>query len=112
MGVFATLERSILSSHEESAPHNTLILLGHFCSDLPRISIQASAVLQAEASLVSLCHLEPCGFVQEIVVDERLKGVEVVVAGVPKPQRWVEDGKKIGSAQIVSLTVETKQTPT
>ena len=81
-------------------------------SDLPRISVQASAVLQAEASLVSFCHFEPCGFVQEIVVDERLKGVEVVVAGVPKPLRWVKDGKKIGSAQIVSLTVETKQTPT
>ena len=49
--------------------------------------------------------------VENVVMNERLKGVVVVVAGVPLPLVTVENGKKISHSKVVSLAAKTKKMP-
>ena len=74
-------------------------------------SICACAVLQAEASLVSLSNLLPRGDVEKVIVDERLEGVPVIVTRVPEPLTTIKNRLKVGCAQVICLTVEAKETP-
>ena len=72
----------------------------------------AQAVLEAEACLVSLSHLLTCGLVQEVVVNEGLKGVVVVVARVPDPLTSIEDRTKVNCTQVVSQAIKSQEIPT
>ena len=70
--------------------------------DLLLGSTIAQTVLQAEASLVSFSHLLPSGLIQKVVVNEGLKRVEVVVAGVPDPLTSIQNGTEVNCTQVVS----------
>ena len=78
----------------------------------PLGSTIAQAVLEAETCLVSLSHLLTRGLVQEVVVNEGLKGVEVVVARVPDPLTSIKDGTKVNGAQVISQAVKSQEIST
>ena len=74
-------------------------------NSLPSSTI-AQAVLEAEACLVSLGHLLTRGLVQEIVVNEGLKGVVVVMTRVPDPLTSIKDRMKVNRTQVISQAVK------
>ena len=44
-------------------------------------------------------------------MNEGLKGVVVVVAGVPDPLTSIKDGTKVNCTQVVSQAVKSQETP-
>lgn len=62
-------------------------------------SSHAEAVLETEACLVSVGHLVAL-LVKDVVMDEGLKGVVVLVTGMPLPLVWLPVGQKVCCAIV------------
>ena len=55
---------------------------------------------------MSFSHLLSSGLVEDVVVDEGLKGMVVVVTGVPKPLTSIENRPEVTGAPVVGLTAK------
>lgn len=60
---------------------------------------------------MSFSDLLSSGLVEDVVVDEGLKGMVVVVTGVPKPLTSIENRPEVTGAPVVGLTAKPQETP-
>ena len=91
----------------ESNPSPRAYKRPHAETHLPRSnSCLTNTVLKTEAGLVTLCCFFPSNRVDEVVMNERLKRVEVTMTRVPLPLAWTEERLKPCRAVIHCLTGE------
>ena len=53
----------------------------------------------------------PSGYVEQVVVDKRLKRMVMVVTGVPEPLCAIQDRAEVCSTPVVCLATESKEMP-
>ena len=76
---------------------------------ISRIASSAETVFKTETCLVSFSYLLPRGNIQQVVVHKGLKGVIVVVTGVPYPLVWAEIWEEVDRPPVHCLTGESKK---